>query len=235
MRDDARSNRMKRPNGDERKEFNQRTDAHEATYIRLENEIQAITRKYRDLWNRDVEAVMARQDISEDRKHVTRDLIGVFNELDICLEEMTLYEELLRNQNEWLVDTNSFYEHEEFDRDPFDFLRVTNANVHSKSIEDDLEDISKRERYCRAFIEDMHEVLMNEALADLADKLEKNLHGGATELLLDPMYTQILDTLDKNRFYQDFLHRTDDLREVIRPFRQKYDALVRPQRSSPGI
>ena len=226
---------MRRPNRDERKEFYERTDTHKATYIRLKNEIQAITRKYRNLWIRDVEAVMARQDISEDRKHVTRDLIGVFNELDICLEEMTLYEELLRNQNEWLVDTNSFYEHEEFDRDPFDFLRVTNANAHLKSIEDDLEDISKRERYCRAFIEDMHEVLMNEALADLADKFEKNLHGGATELLLDPMYTQILNTLENHPFYKDFLHRTDDLREVIRPFRQKHGALVRPPSSSPGI
>ena len=88
---------------------------------------------------------------------------------------------------------------------------------------------------CRAFIQDMHDVLMNEELADLADKFKKNLHGGATELLLDPMYTQILDTLDKNPFYKDFLHRTDDLREVIRPFRQKHGALVRPPSSSPGI
>jgi hypothetical protein len=226
---------MRRPNRDEQEEFYERTGTHEATYIRLENEIQAITQKYSDLRIRDVQAVMARQDIKEDQKHVTRDLIRVFNQLDSCFEKMTLYEKLLRNQVEWLEDTNSFYEHEEFHRDAYTIFRVPNTNVHSKPIEDHLEDILNRERYCRAFIQDMHEVLMNEELADLADTFEKNLHGGATDLLLKPMYTQVLDTLDKNQFYHDFLDRTDDLRGAIRPFRQKHGALVRPPSSSPGI
>ena len=224
---------MNRPNGDEQRKFDKRSDTHEKTYIRLENEIKAITRKYLGHYIRDVRALLARQDIREGQKCVTRDLIGAFNELDICKEEMTLYEELLRNQIEWLEDTNSFYKHEEFPQDPFDFFRV--PNDHSKPIEDKLENISERKRYCRAFIEGMHEMLMNEELADLADKFQKELHTGVTDPLLDPIYTQILDTLDKNRFYQDFLHRTDDLREVIRPFRKKHGALVRPQCSSPGI
>ena len=198
------------------------------TRARLDAEIEEISQKHHELFIRDEEKLSHREDIDQDQKQVTLELIEVFNELDMYTEETKLYQELEDNQREWLDGTKQFHErsHRDNTTDPADIWGL---------LEDDLEEITREAAYRSAFIQGMHDVLMNEELADLADKFQNVLHTGVTDPLLDPMYTQILDTLDKNPFYKQFLHRTDDLREVIRPFRKKYDALVRPQRSSPGI